>query len=84
MTPIQEVVDHYFGTLNLDLQDIRREVKKDKTFYARHLRNAKDLIELSGSVSKAKEEIDKIAEWANGNGFDYNINTVIKRWLYKK
>lgn len=83
-TPIQQVVNHYLETMGFDFEDIQRECKKDKTFYPRHLRNAKDLITLAGSVKKAKEAITEIGEWADGNGLDYNINTVIKRWLYLK
>lgn len=83
-TPVQQVVNHYLETLGYDIDDIKSEAKKDKRFYARHLRPAKDLIVLAGSVKKANAAISKLAEWADGNSFDYNINTVIKRWLHNE
>lgn len=83
-TPIQQVINHYLDTRGFDKEDISAECKKDRTFYAKHLRNAKDLLELAGNVERAKEEIDKMAEWSDSRGLDFNLNTVIKKWLEDK
>jgi len=39
------------------------------------------LLQLSGSIEKAKEAIKKVAEWANSRNLDYAIETVFKKWL---
>lgn len=83
-TPIQQIVNHYLETKGFEFEDIQQECKEDKTFYPRHLRNAKDLLVLAGGIEEAKMAITEIAEWADGNGLDYNIGTVIKRWLERK
>ena len=38
-------------------------------------------MELAGSVEKAKEAIDKVAQWAQSRNLDYAIETVFKKWL---
>ena len=39
------------------------------------------LIELAGSVEKAKQAIKVVADWANSRKLDYAIETIFKKWL---
>ncbi len=80
-TDIQEIVNHYFYSKGLTLEQIKEDAKKRKIIYSRFTRPAKQLLELAGSVQKAKEAINKIAEWANSRDLDYSIETVFKKWL---
>jgi len=81
-TPIQQIVNHYFSTLDLDLEDIKEACKSGEIKYSRHVKSAKDLLELTdGNIEKAKEAIDKVANWANNLGYEYTIETVFKKWL---
>jgi len=80
-TKIQEIVNHYFYSKGLNLDQIKEDAKKKKIIYSRFTRPAKQLLELAGSVKKAKKAIDKVAEWANSRGLDYAIETVFKKWL---
>ncbi len=80
-TAIRQVVTHYFKTKDLPLEELKKNAKKRKIIYSRFTRPAKQLIELAGSVEKAKEAIDKVAGWANSRGLDYAIETVFKKWL---
>ena len=80
-TDIQEIVNHYFYSKGLTLEQIKNSAKKKKIIYSRFTRPAKQLLELAGSVKKAKKAIDKVAEWANSRSLDYAIETVFKKWL---
>jgi adenylate kinase family enzyme len=80
-TDIQEIVNHYFYSKGLTLEQIKEDAKKKKIIYSRFTRPAKQLLELAGSVRKAKKAIDKVAEWAKSRGLDYAIETVFKKWL---
>ena len=80
-TKIQEIVNHYFYGKGYSLDKIKKDAKKKKIIYSRFTRPAKQLLELAGSVSKAKKAIDKVAEWAQSRGLDYAIETVFKKWL---
>ncbi|MGI6334994.1 MAG: hypothetical protein ACOXZN_00675 [Minisyncoccales bacterium] len=80
-TDIQKVVNHFFETKGLTLDEIKESAKKKKIIYSRFTRPAKELIELAGSVSKAKEAITIVANWANSRKLDYSIETVFKKWL---
>jgi len=80
-TAIQQVITHYFETKGVSLTELKRNAKKRKIVYSRFTRSAKELVELAGSVEKAKKAIDKVAEWANSRGLDYAIETVFKKWL---
>lgn len=79
-TDIQEIINHYFFTKGFTLEDIKDSAKKKKIVYSRHTRPAKQLLELAGTVNKAKRAIDKVAAWANSRGLDYAIETVFKKW----
>lgn len=80
-TDIQKVVNHFFETKGLTLDEIKESAKKRKIIYSRFTRPAKELIELAGSVQKAKEAITIVANWANSRKLDYSIETVFKKWL---
>src|SRR3989344_4394192 len=80
-SPIQEVVNHYFSTKGLSIEQIKKDAKKKKIIYSRFVRPAKQLIDLAGSVKNAKEAITKVAEWAQSRNLDYAIETVFKKWL---
>ena len=78
---IQRIVNHYFYTKGLTLKEIKESAKKRKIIYSRHVRAAKQLLELAGSLKKAIGAIDKVAEWAKSRNLDYAIETVFKKWL---
>ncbi len=80
-TKIQKIVNHYFYSKGLTLDEIKDNAKKKKIVYSRHTRPAKQLLELAGSVKKAKKAIDKVARWAQSRNLDYAIETVLKKWL---
>lgn len=80
-TVIQEIVNHYFYSKGLNLGQIKKDAKKRKIIYSRFTRPAKQLLELAGSVKKAKEAINRVAEWAKSRNLDYAIETVFKKWL---
>jgi len=80
-TAIQEIVNHYFYSKGLTLDEIKKSAKKKKIIYSRFTRPAKQLLELAGSVKKGKGAIDKVAKWAKSRNLDYAIETVFKKWL---
>lgn len=80
-TAIRQIVTFYFRTKGLNLDEIKRDAKKRKIVYSRFTKPAKQLLELAGSVKKAKEAIDKVAKWAKSRDLDYAIETVFKKWL---
>ena len=49
--------------------------------YGRFAKSARQLLDLAGSVQKAKDAITKVAEWAQSRDLDYSIETVFKKWL---
>lgn len=79
-TEIQEIINHYFFTKGLSLDEVKENAKKKKIIYSRHTRPAKQLLDLSGTVNKAKKAIDKVSAWANSRNLDYAIETVLKKW----
>jgi len=78
---IRQVVTHYFRTKDVSLEQLKRDARKRKIIYSRFTKPAKQLLQLAGSVGKAKEAIDKVAEWAKSRNLDYAIETVFKKWL---
>ncbi len=80
-TAIQQIVTYYFGTKGLSLSELKYSAKKKKIIYSRFTKPAKQLLELAGSLEKAKAAIDKVAEWAKSRNLDYAIETVFKKWL---
>ncbi len=77
---IQKLVNYYFKTKGLDLEDIKKSARKKKIIYSRYTKPAKDLIELAGSLDEAKKAVKKVADWANSRNLDYAIETVFKKW----
>ena len=80
-TAIQQIITHYFETKGVDLDQLKKSAKKKKIVYSRFTRPAKQLLDLAGSIEKAKKAIDVVADWANSRGLDYAIETVFKKWL---
>jgi hypothetical protein len=80
-TNIQEIVNHFFYSKGFSLEEIKDDSKKKKIIYSRFTKPAKQLLELSGSVKKAKEAITKVARWARSRDLDYSIETIFKKWL---
>ena len=80
-TAIRQIVTHYFETKGVSLEQLKRNAKKRKIIYSRFTRPAKQLLEVAGSVKKAKAAIKTVAEWASSRNLDYSIETVFKKWL---
>ena len=80
-TYIQQIVNHFFYSKGLSLDQIKDSAKKKKIIYSRFTRPAKQLLELAGSVEKSKAAINKVSEWAKSRNLDYAIETVFKKWL---
>lgn len=80
-TAIRQIVTHFFKSKGLSLEEVKRDARKRKIIYSRFTKPAKQLLELAGSLEKAKAAIDKVAEWANSRQLDYAIETVFKKWL---
>jgi len=80
-TAIQQIVAYYFQTKGLSLQWLKENARKKKIIYSRFAKPAEQLLILAGSLEKAKEATDKIAQWAKSRGLDYSIETVFKKWL---
>ena len=80
-TDIQKIVNYYFKTKGLSLDEIKKDARKKKIVYSRYVRPAKQLLELAGSLSEAKKAITKVAKWAKSRNLDYVIETVFKKWL---
>lgn len=80
-TAIQQIVTYFFETKGLNLAELKRNARKRKIVYSRFTKPAKQLLELAGSIEKAKEAILKVADWAKSRDLDYAIETVFKKWL---
>jgi hypothetical protein len=80
-TAIRQIVTHYFETKGINLEQLKLAAKKKKIIYSRFTKPAKQLLDLAGSVEKAKEAMSKVAEWAKSRNLDYAIETVFKKWL---
>lgn len=80
-TAIRQIITHYFETKGLGLRELKQNAKKRKIIYSRYTKPAKQLLELAGSVEKAKKAITTVAEWAKSRSLDYAIETVFKKWL---
>jgi len=80
-TAIRVIITHFFLSKGLGLQELKENAKKRKIIYSRYTKPAKQLLDLAGSIEKAKEAIDKVASWANSRKLDYTIETVFKKWL---
>lgn len=77
---VQKLVNYYFQTKGLSLEEIKKSSKQSQIIYSRHTKPAKNLLDLAGSLKKAKWAIKKVADWANSRNLDYAIETVFKKW----
>ena len=80
-TAIRQIITFYFETKGLSLGELKSEARKRKIVYSRFTKPAKQLLELAGSVKKAKEAIFKVSSWAKSRDLDYAIETIFKKWL---
>ena len=80
-TAIRQIVTYYFETKGVNLDELKKNSRKRDIIYSRYTKPAKQLIELAGSVEKAKIAIKIVADWANSRKLDYVIETVFKKWL---
>jgi DNA polymerase/3'-5' exonuclease PolX len=80
-TAIQQIIAYYFQTKGVSLDELKYNAKKKKIIYSRFTKPAKQLLDLAGSIKKAEEAIDKVANWAKSRNLDYAIETVFKKWL---
>jgi len=78
---IRIIITHFFETKGINLKTLKLAAKKKKIIYSRYTKPAKQLLELAGSIEKAKKAIEKVAEWAKSRNLDYSIETVFKKWL---
>lgn len=78
---IRLIVTHFFETKGVSLEELKKSAKKRKIIYSRFTKPAKQLLDLAGSLEKAIEAINKVAEWAKSRNLDYAIETVFKKWL---
>ncbi|MFA5878026.1 MAG: hypothetical protein WC845_01540 [Candidatus Staskawiczbacteria bacterium] len=80
-TAIRQIITFYFETKGVSLKELKENAKKRKIIYSRFTKPAKQLLELAGSIDKAKQAMKKVAEWAKSRKLDYAIETVFKKWL---
>jgi DNA polymerase/3'-5' exonuclease PolX len=80
-TAIRQIITYYFETKGVSLGELKKSAKKRKIVYSRYTRPAKQLLELAGSIEKAKKAIKIVSKWAKSRGLDYAIETVFKKWL---
>jgi hypothetical protein len=80
-TAIKQIIAYYFESKGLGLQELKENAKKRKIIYSRFTKPAKQLLELAGSMEKAKFAIKTVADWANSRKLDYAIETIFKKWL---
>ncbi|MCG2690235.1 hypothetical protein L6252_03075 [Candidatus Parcubacteria bacterium] len=80
-TAIQQIITFYFQTKNISLEELKKQAKKQKIVYSRYTKPAKQLLELAGTIDKAKQALKTVADWANSRALDYTIETTFKKWL---
>lgn len=80
-TVIRQIVTHFFETKGVSLDALKRSARKQNIVYGRFAKSARELLDLAGSVQKAKDVITRVAEWAQSRGLDYSLETMVKKWL---
>ncbi len=80
-TVIRQIVTHFFETKGISLEKLKKNARKRNIVYGRFAKSARELLDLTGSVQKAKDVITKVAEWARSRGLDYSLETMLKKWL---
>lgn len=78
---VQKIVNYYFETKGITSEKLKVDARKKKIIYSRYTKPAKDLLELAGSVEKAKKAIYRVSEWAKSRNLDYALETVLKKWF---
>ena len=79
--PTNQIVNYFFVLKGWDYKS-KEFYKKNKIYYGRYVKSAKNLLELcGGSVEKGKEALDKISNWAESRNLGWSIETIFKRWL---
>lgn len=77
----QKLLDIFFELKGWDYQPKEFYIE-NKISYPRHLKAANNLLEMcDGNLELATEKLNKVAEWADGSGLEWTIETVFKRWL---
>lgn len=80
-TAIRQIVTYFFKSKGIGLEKLKQDARKNKIIYSRFTKPAKQLLELAGTIEKAEQAIDKVAQWASSRNLDYAIETVFKKWL---
>lgn len=80
-TIIRQIVTHFFETKGVSLDALKKSARKRDIVYGRYAKSARELLDLAGSVQKAKSAISKVAAWAKTRKLDYSLETVLKKWL---
>lgn len=80
-TVIRQIVTHFFETKGVSLERLKRNARKRNIVYGRFAKSARELLDLAGSVQKAKDVITTVAAWAQSRGLDYSLETMVKKWL---
>ena len=80
-TVIRQIVTHFFEVKGIPLDELKKSARKREIVYGRFAKSARQLLDLAGSVQKAKEAITKVAEWATTRNLDYSLETVLKKWI---
>ena len=79
--PIKEIVDYFYSLKGWDGND-KNFYRRNNINYERYVKPAKDLYELcDNDIDKSKDYLLRIRDWATGLGFDFSIDTVIRRYL---
>ncbi|MCL5011128.1 MAG: hypothetical protein M1127_02880 [Patescibacteria group bacterium] len=80
-TAIRQLITCFFETKGLGLAALKQSARAQKIIYSRYTKPAKQLLELAGSMEKAKRAIKTVAGWALSRNLDYSIETIFKKWL---
>jgi len=80
---VELLVDYYFELKGWDDQPKQFYIT-NKISYGRNCKTAKQILSLfEDDLVLAKERVDKIHKWAEGNGLEWSLETIIKRFLEK-
>ncbi len=79
--PHELIVDFFFELK--DWNDMPKEFYiENKIYYGRHVKPAKDLLELfDNSLEKAKDFLQRTADYCNDRGLEWSIETSFKKYL---
>jgi hypothetical protein len=78
---VQELANFYLELKGWENED-REFYEENEISYPRICKRSKEILELTnGSLEEAKTKVEKIKKWADGNGLEWTLETVQKRWL---